>query len=119
MPSRRRWRSWSCAVDERMADILPTKAPIQGGEPVVVMAWRGMVELASHCADDGELCISRVSLPTWQAVVPPRIKDGADDDGDMARQLESVALRYRAALEEWAECVAGLIKLIPQLSNSE
>lgn len=121
MPSASHWRSWSCSVDERMADLLPTQAPMQGERPVIVMAWRGTVEVAACSADDGGLCMSAVSLPTWQAVVPPRIRDGSDDqvEGDIGRQLESLTKRYREALDEWAGCVAELGRVVRHPSHRE
>ncbi len=119
MPSRSHWRSWACSVDSHMAAILPAETPMMDGRPVVVMAWRGMAEVTSRCADDGELCLGAVTLPTWQAVVPPRVRDGEDDDGDITAQLKSLAQSYRIALDEWVECVAELGTLIRQPSRQE
>jgi len=63
MPNPSLWRSWSALVDERLAPFLPTEVVQHRGQTVLVMGWRGTVEVESRSSDDGELCLSRVSLP--------------------------------------------------------
>jgi hypothetical protein len=48
--------------------------------------------------------------PSWQGVVPPRVRDAVDDEpeGDIERQLRNLAERYRGAYDAWVECVADL-----------
>ena len=110
MPEPSLWRSWSALVDDRLAPFLPAEVVQHRGQTVIVMGWRGTVEVESRCSDDGELCLSSVSLPSWQAVVLPRIRDGADDEleGDIAKQLDDLAEGHRIALDQWMDCIAEL-----------
>jgi hypothetical protein len=110
MPDQRLWKDWSLSVDHELARFLPTQAPGHEGGIILVMGFRGTVEVESKCSDEGELCLSGVSLPSWQAVVPPRILDGAEEEpeGDIARQLERLARRYRSAYLAWMDCVTRL-----------
>ena len=110
MPDRRIWRSWSLTVDDALAPFLSTDAAEHEGGCIIVMGWRGTVEADSRCSAEGELCLSAVSLPSWQAVVPPRIRDAVDDEpeGDIERQLEKLATRYRSAYDAWKDSVAEL-----------
>lgn len=110
MPARNTWRSWSLRVDDALASFLPTDAAQHEGGIVIVMGWRGKVEAESRCSDGGELCLSAVSLPSWQGVVPPRIRDAVDEEpeGDIGEQLRKLAKRYRRAYDAWMECVTDL-----------
>ena len=110
MPEPSLWRSWSALVEERLAPFLPAEVVQHRGQTVIVMGWRGTVEVESRSSDDGELCLSSVSLPSWQAVVLPRIRDGADDEleGDIAKQLDDLAEGHRNALDQWMDCIAEL-----------
>ena len=68
------------------------------------------VLLTDGCLGDGEPCLKSVSVPSWQAVVPPRIRDDVEDEpeGDIAGQLQQLVERYRGSLDEWMQCVAEL-----------
>ena len=110
LPTANRWRSWSRSVDERLAGLLPQPVPMHDGRPIIVMGWRGTVEVESVCSDDGDLLLRAVTVRSWHAVVPPRARDAVDDhpEGDIGGQLDALAERYRGAFEEWAGCVADL-----------
>jgi hypothetical protein len=110
MPGGKTWRSWSLRVDDDVASFLPTDVADHEGGNVLVMGARGKVEAESTCSEAGELCLSAVSLPSWQGVVPPRVRDAVDDDpeGDIDWQLEKLAERYRGAYDAWVECVMDL-----------
>ncbi len=110
MPGGKTWRSWSLRVDDDLASFLPTDAAEHEGGTVIVMGWRGRVEAESTCSEAGDLCLSAVSLPAWQGVVPPRVRDAVDDEpeGDIERQLQNLAERYRGAYDAWVECVTDL-----------
>ena len=110
MPEPSLWRSWSALVNERLAPFLPAEVVQHRGQTVIVMGWRGTVEVESRCSDDGELCLSSLSLPSWQAVVLPRIRDGADDElpGDIAKRLDDLAEGHRNALDQWMDCIVEL-----------
>jgi hypothetical protein len=110
MPARQTWRSWSLRVDDALAPFLPTDVAQHEGGIVIVMGWRGRVQVESSCSDTGEHSLDAVSLPSWQAVVPPRIRDAVDEEpeGDIDRQLRKLAKRYRNAYDAWMECVIEL-----------
>jgi hypothetical protein len=56
-----------------------------------------------------EVLLHAVSLPPWQSVVLPRLRDGVDEDPelDIDHQLETLAERYDA-LDEWMDCIVEL-----------
>jgi hypothetical protein len=110
MPGRKVWSEWSIIVEEDLTPFLSTEAAGHEGGFVIVMGWRGTVEVQSKCSEEGALCLSGVSLPSWHAVVPPRIRDGVDEEpeGDIERQLQKLAKRYRDAYDAWMDCVTEL-----------
>ncbi len=110
MPGRKTWRSWSLRVDDELSSFLPTDAAQHEAGSVIVTGARGKVEAESICSDSGELCLSAVSLASWHGVVPPRIRDAVDEEpeGDIERQLQKLAERYRRAYDAWMECVIDL-----------
>lgn len=116
MPAARTWRAWSQSVDEQVAAFLPTTAPAVAGRTLIVMGWRGRVEVESGCCEDGTLCLQAVKLPSWQAVAPPRILDEDDPDGapegDITAQLAKLAEQFEGALDVWTNCVAALCRKI-------
>jgi hypothetical protein len=114
MPRAETWRSWSRRVDDGLADALPSASLSVEGIPLIVMGWRGSVEVEARCSEDGELCLKGVSLPSWQAVVPPRVEDSPEDDpdADAGDQLAALAGQYAHAADVWAECVAALAEQI-------
>jgi hypothetical protein len=97
-------------VDAALADALPAASTAVEGIPLIVMGWRGSAEVEAACSEEGALCLRRVSLSSWQAVVPPRVEDSPDDDPDegVEDQLAALADGYADAADTWAECVAAL-----------
>ena len=59
----------------------------------------------SECSARGEILLRVVSLPSWQSVVLPRVRDSLDDEPevDVDRQLDALAARYRTALDTWTD----------------
>ena len=64
----------------------------------------------SECAATGEILLRVVSLPSWQSVILPRLRDSLDEEPevDVDRQLDVLAGRYRTALDTWTDCIAEL-----------
>ena len=108
MPERGIWRSWSLTVDEELARFLPTDAPEHEGGPIIVMGWRGRVEAESRCSTKGELCLSAVSLPSWQAVVPPRIRDA---------RRRTAGRRHRTTTREARQALSKCVRRLEGLSH--
>lgn len=110
MPGPDLWRSWSRSVYEGLADSSPTEAPEHLGRPVLVTGWGGTLTVESRCAADGDVFLHAVSLPTWQSVVLPRLRDAVDEDPefDIDLQLDALAEKYRGALDEWMASVVEL-----------
>jgi hypothetical protein len=110
MPRSELWRSWSNSVYGSLIDLLPTEAPEHLGRPFLVTGWGGTVEIESRCPAGGDVFLHAVSLPTWQSVVLPRLRDDLDEDPDfdLDHQLESVAEKYRDALQVWMDCIEEL-----------
>jgi hypothetical protein len=114
MPGAATWRSWSRLVDAKLSSALPAGSASVEGIPLIIMGWRGSVEVEAGCSEDGTLCLKGVSLPSWQAVVPPRVEDSSEDepDGDAGDQLAALADQYAEAADVWAACVAALAEQI-------
>lgn len=64
----------------------------------------------SECSATGEILLRAVSLPSWQSVILPRLRDSLDEEPevDVDRQLDVLAGRYRTALDTWTDCIAEL-----------
>ena len=103
MPGAKTWRSWSRRVDAEVAGALPAGSASIEGIPLIVMGWRGSVEVEAACSEDGALCLGGVSLSSWQAVVPPRVEDSPEDepDADVGDQLAALADQYADAADTW------------------
>jgi len=57
----------------------------------------------------GDAILRAVSLPSWQSVILPRVRDSVDEpEVDVDRQLEVIAGRYRHALDAWTDGIAEL-----------
>jgi len=105
-----RWRSWAHATHESLHTLLPTEAPEHRGRPIVVTGWGGTVAVESECSATSEILLRVVSLPSWQSVILPRLRDSLDEEPevDVDRQLDVLARRYRTALDTWTDCIAEL-----------
>ena len=104
-----RWRSWSRSVHERLDSFLSTDAPEHRGRSFIVTEWRGMVAAELVTTAAGDAILRAVSLPSWQSVILPRVRDSVDEpEVDVDRQLEVIAGRYRHALDAWTDGIAEL-----------
>ncbi|MGH9320453.1 MAG: hypothetical protein ACRD3V_11300 [Vicinamibacteria bacterium] len=107
MPRSELFCSWS---NSELIDLLPTEAPEHLGRAFLVTGWAGTVEIESRCPAGGDVFLHAVSLPTWQSVVLPRLRDELDEDPDfdLEHQLESLAEKCRDALQVWMDCIQEL-----------
>ena len=110
MPESKVLADWADDVDLALEEHLPNDVPMHDGRIIAVMACRSGVEVKSRC-EDGSHYFSGVQLPSWQAVVPPRVLDDPEEpeeEGDIEAQLEGLAGRFRAAFDEWMKVVGEL-----------
>ena len=104
-----RWRSWSRSVHERLDPFLSTEAPEHRGKPFIVTEWIGTVAAELESTASGDAIVRAVSLPSWQSVILPRVRDAVDEpEVDVDRQLEVLAGKYRHALDAWTDGIAEL-----------
>lgn len=114
MPRENLWQSWSSSVAERLDPLLTNEAIESDDGDVMVMGWRGNVEIQSECRQIGGLYLTAVSVPSWQAVVLPPAREGNEvgDADAIADELEALADTYREALDTWRDCVTELATAI-------
>ena len=104
-----RWRSWSRSIPERLDSFLSTNAPEHRGSPFIVTEWIGTVAAELESTAAGDAILRAVSLPSWQSVILPRVRDAVDEpEVDVDRQLEVLAGKYRHALDAWTDGITEL-----------
>lgn len=124
MPEPHVFGAWTATVVEK-ADAVFSDVEEKKGRIVAVLGGHGDVEVQAHCRPDGVVSLTAVAISGFRTVRVPRVWDNPERreaERDPRHELGRLALRFKAAIEEWTSSVSELatwIRYSPPLAGAK
>ena len=110
MPDPNVFGAWAASVEEK-ADAAFTALQEKKGQVVAILGGHGEVDVQAHCKSDGAVSLKGLAISGFRMVRIPRVWDDPDRreaETHPRNELDRLAQRFRATLDQWAESVAQL-----------